>query len=423
VTEAIGRPPGLLPLLGTEAFERLAYFGMQALLALYLADLLSTPGGIEAIWLLPEIAARTGLKGPALAGVLLGINAALLQGGPLAGALLSDRHLGRDRALWLGGGALAAGHLLLALPTLLLPALAALIIGTGLFKGAFIARVNDLYASDDPHRDEGFRLLFIAISAGGLLAPVVIGTVGQRLGWHWGFALAGLCMAAAMLFYSRARRVLPAEHPAVVINAAGWRALSRPLLLALPTSLTIVTNFQLFNAYLPWAQAHANLAVAGRAFPASWLITVEAAAGIVALAASNWFWRRWQRHRLLPAAPIQMAAGSVLIAAAPLVLALAAAAQHAGGRIPLAWLLGFHMVHTLGGAQVMPLLMGESALRAPPGLVATGITASNALLFIGALLAGWLASMLPSLGAPLFWTVHAGLAAIGAILFLLLFRD
>jgi POT family proton-dependent oligopeptide transporter len=422
VTEAIGRPPGLLPLLGTEALERLAYFGMQALLALYLADLLSTPGGTDPIWLLPEIAIRTGLHGPALAGALLGINAALLQGAPLAGALLSDRYLGRDRALWLGGTALAAGHLLLALPPLLLPALAALIVGTGLFKGAFIARVNDLYASDDPHRDEGFRLLFIAISAGGLLAPVVIGTVGQRLGWHWGFALAGLCMAAAMLFYSRARRALPTERPAVVINAAGWRALSRPLLLALPTSLTIVTNFQLFNAYLPWAQAHADLAVAGRALPASWLIAVEAAAGIVALAASNWFWRRWQRHRVLPAAPIQMAAGSVLIAVAPLVLALAAA-HYAGGRIPLAWLLGFHMVHTLGGAQVLPLLMGESALRAPPGLVATGITASNALLLAGALLAGWLASMLPSLGAPLFWAVHAGLAAMGAILFLLLFRD
>jgi POT family proton-dependent oligopeptide transporter len=422
VIDRAGRPPGLLPLLGTEALERLAYFGMQALLALYLADLLSTPGGIEPIWLLPEIAARTGLKGPALAGALLGVNAALLQGAPLAGALLSDRYLGRDRALWLGGIALAAGHLLLSLPPLLLPALAALIIGTGLFKGAFIARVNDLYASDDPHRDEGFRLLFIAISAGGLLAPVVIGTVGQRLGWHWGFTLAGLCMAAAMLLYSRARRVLPAEHPAVVINAAGWRALSRPLLLALPTSLTIVTNFQLFNAYLPWAQAHANLAVAGRAFPASWLITVEATAGIIALAASNWFWRRWQRHRPLPAAPIQMAAGSVLIAAAPLILALAAA-HYAGGIIPLAWLLGFHMVHTLGGAQVLPLLMGESALRAPPGLVATGITASNALLLVGPLLAGGLASMLPGLGAPLFWVLHAGLAASGAILFLLLFRD
>jgi hypothetical protein len=81
------------------------------------------------------------------------------------------------------------------------------------------------------------------------------------------------------------------------------------------------------------------------------------------------------------------------------------------------------MVHTLGGAQVMPLLMGESALRAPLGLVATGITASNALLLIGALLAGVLASALPDLGAPLFWALHAGLAAIGAFLFLLLFRD
>ncbi|OYW14744.1 MAG: hypothetical protein B7Y82_03715 [Sphingomonadales bacterium 32-65-25] len=421
MTGHIGLPRGLLPLLGTEALERLAYFGMQALLALYLADRLSTADGLHGIWLLPELASTTGLAGASLAGLLLGVNAALLQGGPLAGALLSDRHIGRDRALWLGGSALAAGHLLLAVPALLLPALTALIIGTSLFKGAIIARVDDLYPVGDPYREEGFRLLFIAISAGGLLAPVAIGSAGERLGWHWGFGLAGFSMLGSLLLYRMARRTLPAERPVPAMPAGAWAALAHPLLLALPTALTVVTNFQLFNAYLPWAQAHADLAIAGKTVPASWLIMVEAVAGVIALAASNWFWRRWQKTRPLPAAPVQMAAGSVLIAAAPLLLALAAI-LHAGSPIPLTWLLGFHMVHTLGGAQVLPLLMAESAARSPAGLVATGITASNALLLVGALVAGALASALPSLGAPLFWSLHAVLAGLGALLFLLLFR-
>lgn len=87
----------------------------------------------------------------------------------------------------------------------------------------------------------------------------------------------------------------------------------------------------------------------------------------------------------------------------------------------MAWLLGFHLIHTLGGAQVLPLLMAESAARSPAGLVATGITASNALLLVGALLAGALASALPALGAPLFWALHAALAGVGAALFLLQF--
>jgi POT family proton-dependent oligopeptide transporter len=421
MTGRTGLPRGLLPLLGTEALERLAYFGMQALLALYLADTLSTASGLQGIWLLPAVASTTGLAGASLAGLLLGVNAALLQGGPLAGALLSDRHLGRDRALWLGGIALAAGHLLLAVPALLLPALAALIIGTSLFKGAIIARIDDLYPVGDPYREEGFRLMFIAISAGGLLAPVVIGTAGERLGWHWGFGLAGVSMLGSLLLYRRARRALPPERPVPAMPAGAWAALAHPLLLAVPTALTIVTNFQLFNAYLPWAQAHADLAIAGQAVPASWLIMVEAVAGIIALAISNWFWRRWQQARPLPAAPMQMAAGSVLIAAAPLLLALAAT-LHADSPISLAWLLGFHMVHTLGGAQVLPLLTAESAARSPAGLVATGITASNALLLVGALMAGALASALPSLGAPLFWALHAALAGLGAVLFLLLFR-
>jgi POT family proton-dependent oligopeptide transporter len=421
MTNRIGLPRGLLPLLGTEALERLAYFGMQALLALYLADRLSTTAGLHGTWLLPELASATGLAGASLAGLVLGVNAALLQGGPLAGALLSDRHLGRDRALWLGGSALAAGHLLLAVPALLLPALTALIIGTSLFKGAIIARVDDLYPIGDPYREEGFRLLFIAISAGGLLAPVAIGSAGERLGWHWGFGLAGFSMLGSLLLYRTARRTLPTERPVPAMPAGAWAALAHPILLALPTALTVVTNFQLFNAYLPWAQAHADLAIAGKTVPASWLIMVEAVAGVIALAASNWFWRRWQKARPLPAAPVQMAAGSVLIAAAPLLLALAAI-LHADSPIPLAWLLGFHMVHTLGGAQVLPLLMAESAARSPAGLVATGITASNALLLVGALVAGALASALPSLGAPLFWSLHAVLAGLGALMFLLLFR-
>jgi POT family proton-dependent oligopeptide transporter len=409
-------PQGLRALLATETLERLSFYGMQTLLALYLAQQLATPQGRAAVWGLPALAAVSHLDGPVLNAALLGLNAALLQVAPLPGSVLTDRLLGRDRALRLGGGLLLAGHLLLAAPLTLLPGLLAIILGSALFKSAMVARIDSLYPPSDPARDDGFRLLYIAVNVGGLLAPLVIGTVGERLGWHWGFGLAGLLMLAAVITCGRALSRLPVEARIPPLPPQLWRGLARPLLLAVPAALAVTANFQLLNAYLPWAARHADLALGDFRMPVTWLIACDALIGLGALACINWFWRRWRATRAMPPAEVQMAAGATIVALGS--LWLAAMAGQFGDRVPLACLLLFHLLNAVGAALILPLLAAEAARRAPPGFTATAITGANAVLLLAALAAGALASLMPVLGGPSFWAAHAGIAlvAMGVLL-------
>ncbi|WP_156256476.1 POT-type proton-dependent oligopeptide transporter [Sandarakinorhabdus oryzae] len=414
-------PAGLAGLLTTEMLERLSFFGMQTLLALYLAAQLATPAAMAAVWGLPALAASLHLDGPVLAASLLGVNAALLQAAPLVGAVVTDRRLGRDNALRVGAGSLLLGHFLLAAPAMLLPGLAALVIGSGLFKSALAARVDSLYSADDPGRDDGFRLLDIAINIGGLLAPLLIGTVGERLGWHWGFALAGLVMLVAAAAGQRAFGLLPAERPIAPPPPQLWQGLARPLLLAIPAALAVTANFQLLNAYLPWASRHADLKLGATQMPVTWLIAGDALIGLAALAGTNWFWQRWRVRRALPAVEGQMAAGALITSLAALWLATAAALF--GDHVPLAGLLLFHLLNDIGAAQILPLLAAEAARRAPAGFTATAITGANAVLLLGAVSAATLASLLPRIGGPLFWAAHAGVALAAALLFWLMRRS
>jgi POT family proton-dependent oligopeptide transporter len=178
-TEA--HPTGLYALFGAEAWERFSYYGMRALLTLYLVNHLKFPRA-EA---LSVYATYTGL-------VYLT---------PIAGGFFADKILGRRKGVLIGGILMAMGHLAMAFEPLLYMALGLLIVGNGFFKPNISTIVGGLYREDDPRRDGGFTIFYMGINLGAYLAPLVCGNLGEKVGWHYGFSAAAGGMAFGLAVF------------------------------------------------------------------------------------------------------------------------------------------------------------------------------------------------------------------------------
>src|SRR5713226_3320021 len=174
-------PRGLHILFFTEMWERFSYYGMRALLVLYLVNALDYPRARA----LSLYATYTGL-------VYLT---------PILGGYLADKWLGSRRAVLVGGMVMAMGHFAMAVPTLLHLALGLLITGNGFFKPNISTIVGSLYGHNDPRRDSGFTIFYMGINLGAFLSPLVCGTLAEKFGWHYGFAAAGVGMLAGLLVF------------------------------------------------------------------------------------------------------------------------------------------------------------------------------------------------------------------------------
>jgi len=186
-----GHPRGLATLFVTEMWERFSYYGLRPLLVLFMTAAI-TSGGF-------------GFDRPT-ASAIVGIYAASVYLASLPGGWIADRWLGLRRAIWTGGVFIALGHLSIALssifsrPTFFL-GLVLIVIGTGLLKPNISAIVGDLYSADDPRRDAGFSVFYMGINTGALVAPIITGLLGERVGWHWGFGAAGIGMLAGLITF------------------------------------------------------------------------------------------------------------------------------------------------------------------------------------------------------------------------------
>lgn len=214
----LGHPAGLGWLSFCELWERFSYYGMQALLVLYLSNHLFLPQTIGQVAGMDALrAAIEGVTGPRspqqLASVVFGLYAGLVYLTPLFGGLLADRWLGRTRTVVIGATLMAAGHFLMAFEVAFLPALACLLLGVGCFKGNIAAQVGDLYAPGDKRRASAFQIFMLAVQIAVIAAPIVCGTLGEKVGWHWGFGAAGVGMVIGLFVYLAGRRWLPPEAP------------------------------------------------------------------------------------------------------------------------------------------------------------------------------------------------------------------
>ena len=191
-TAFLGHPTGLGWLSASEFWERFSYYGMQALLVLYMTHYLLLPGEVERIWAFAPfrhvVESVYGPLAPAgLASIIFGFYAGLVYVTPLAGGLLADRLIGRTNTVIVGALLMALGHFLMAFEASFLLALLCLLIGVGCFKGNIAVQVGDLYATGDPRRADAFQIYYIGIQVAVIISPLVCGTLGESVGWPWGF--------------------------------------------------------------------------------------------------------------------------------------------------------------------------------------------------------------------------------------------
>lgn len=207
----LGHPPGLFLLFMVEMWERFSYYGMRALLVLYLT---SPVTGMRKI---PDGKAAGFNPGPGWsdesAGTLYGWYTGLAYLLPVLGGIIADKMIGTHRSMIVGGLLIMLGHIALAVSgmgswagtdlamTIFIFGLATIVIGTGHFKPSVSVMVGQLYAPNDPRRDGAFSIFYMGINLGAFLCAFVCGTLGEKVGWHWGFGSAAVGMGLGLVFY------------------------------------------------------------------------------------------------------------------------------------------------------------------------------------------------------------------------------
>ncbi len=196
--EAFGHPKGLYMLFFAEMWERFSYYGMRALLIFYLTQ----------HWLFND----------AKSNLIYGAYTSLVYITPVLGGYLADRYLGQRKAVLFGGILLALGHATMAVegvggqndPTINVFwfALALIIVGSGFLKANISVMVGQLYRLTDMRRDAAYTIFYMGINVGAALGTILVGYLGQRIGWNWGFGLAGIGMVAGLIVFVLGKKVL-----------------------------------------------------------------------------------------------------------------------------------------------------------------------------------------------------------------------
>jgi proton-dependent oligopeptide transporter, POT family len=431
-TAFFGHPKGLGFLAFTEAWERFSFYGMQTLLVLYMVNRLLLPGHIEHVAGFAAFrhvieSAYGPLSTQALASAIFGIYGGAVYLTPILGGLLADRVLGRRKTIVTGALLMATGHFLMAFDQPFLGALLCLVLGNGCFKGNIASQVGALYKGDDHRAADAFQIFYLGINGGVILAPLVCGTLGETLGWHWGFAAAGIGMLLGLTIYLAGGRWLPPE------TRNGRGAAARPklkpgegkvvavLILLLPVfAIGMVGNQEIFNAYLVWVQRNAQLTAFGHTLPITWLITVDTIASVSCIAGSVVFWQMWAKRWREPDELTKIILGSAISVTGFLTLAGAAVWQaQTGQKIGIGWLVTFHILNSIGFANILPVSLALYSRAAPAALGATIIGIYYLHLFAANMMVGWVGGLLDRMPAVQFWLLHAGLAGGAAVVFLL----
>jgi proton-dependent oligopeptide transporter, POT family len=429
-TAFLGHPKGLGYLAFVEGCERFSYYSMQTLLVLYMVKYLLLPENIGGVAGLDWLRANyyTGLEGQPLASAIFGDYTALVYLTPILGGIIADRWLGRRATLIAGGLVMALGHFLMAFEGSFLFALMALVVGVGLFKGNIASQVGELYSPADLRRAMAFQIFYIAINVSVIAAPLVAGTLGEKVSWHWGFGAAGVVMVIGLIAYIAAGPWLPADNrPAkrdkvrrARMEGNDWLRFAAVVVLVPILAVSLLTNQEIFNAYLVWADEQFQLTFFGQTLPTSWMITIDAAFSFSMLVGVAAFWK-WYGARpntgwREPDELGKMIIGSLFSVAGGLCLVMAAATQ-GGGKIGLFWPVMFHLLNSIGFAHILPVALALFSRLAPRSMAATVIGIHYLAFFAANKIVGEVGGWYSSMETTSFWLLHVGAAATGLVAF------
>ena len=432
-TAFLGHPAGLGWLAFCEFWERFSYYGMQGLLGLYLTKYLFLPEhitqvmGIDAGRRVVEF-----ITGPMSAfqfgSLVVGLYGGIVYLMPIFGGVIADRWLGRTRAIVLGASLMALGHFLMAFEAGFLIAIACLLVGVGLFKGNIAAQVGALYRPGDKRNASAFQIFLLAVQIAVIVSPLVCGSLGEKVAWHWGFDAAGVGMLIGLITYLAGRKWLPPEperktarekleQPA--LTRAEWGRLALLVGIIPILMLTILGNQQISTGFPLWSDKHMDLVMFGWRIPTTWLQVVDAVVSLVTMLMSIAFWKWWSKSHREPDELIKMAIGTLIAAGGPGLMAIAGGiVDSTHQRVGFGWTLAYTIANDIGFANILPVGLALYSRVAPKQIVGLVIGIYYLHLSIGNTYVGWLAGLMEKMPSAQFWGLHAVLVAIGGGLLL-----
>jgi POT family proton-dependent oligopeptide transporter len=430
----LGHPRGLAYLAFTELWERFSYYGMTALLALYMGKQLLLPGHAEHVLGLGALRQLFEFRGPmadqAFASLIYGWYGGLVYFTPILGGWVADRLLGAKRTVVIGALLMSGGHFAMSFDASFLIALGLLIVGSGFLKGNISAQVGALYPAEaESLRERGFTIFSTGINIGSVIGPLACGGVAAIYGWHAGFALAAGLMLLALVIYLAGQRHLPGNQPKrgdrAALPALTDAERKRTAALFLLIALSIIPHLaysMIWNVGIVWVDEQVSLATPLGAVPASWFNAVDSFASIVAAAPLVALWSWQARRGTEPGSVAKIAIGCAIIGASALLFVLGHMVAGEGGKVSVLWALAGYFGMGVAFMYYWPITLAVVSKAAPAKINSTMMGVAFLALFVGSVAMGWVGSFYQGMSHVAFWTLDAAIAFAGAVIAWLLRR-
>ncbi|MFL6689875.1 MAG: peptide MFS transporter [Alphaproteobacteria bacterium] len=456
--QLFGHPRGLSFLFATEMWERFAYYGMRAILVLYLVNFLLLPGHAENVagyfpikhafeWLggafsyIGMVIWHVIARGPSpifaisplqiqpFSSLIYGTYTAFVYLTPFFGGIIADRWLGQRYSVIVGGVLMAIAEFILMVPSLFFIGLFLLILGNGFFKPNISTQVGNLYREGDSRIDRAYSLFYVGINVGAFLSPIICGSLlGEVVGYQWGFFAAGVGMILGLLVYLNALRTLPPDRIARLkaktaekkrLTKSDWKAVFALVLLCIPVTFFWATYEQQGNTMNLWAQGFTDR----RLIPGllNWEIPVtlfqsfNPAMIVLFTPLVVWFWGRQSKKGTEPTTVTKMALGLFMLAVSYAIMAVAAHLTPAGHTTSWLWLFAFYAVITMGELYLSPIGLALVARVAPPQILSAMMGLWFITSFTGNLLQGVIGSFFTQMDKTQFFLLCAGIGAAAGV--------
>ena len=424
--QIFGHPAGLYVLFFTEMWERFSYYGMRAILVLYLVAE-STPDSIN-----PGLNWETGA---ALS--LYGTYTMLVYVASIPGGWIADNILGQKKSVLYGGILLVLGHSILAVEEMwaFYTGLGLIIAGVGMLKPNISSMVGGLYSQGDVRRDDGFIIFYIGINVGAFLSSLIVGYVGETYGWHYGFGLAGIGMTLGLLQYLYGQKYLSQVGDFIGDNKSdeGKDVLKKPLtsiekdrLVVLFLSFILVIVFWgafeqaggLMNIY---ASEKTDRLFMGWLVPASWFQSLNAMFIIFLGTTVAGYWAKRKLKNQLSSSLFKMIIGLIIMGTGFFFMSAAATQYESQGSSAMYWLVLAYLFHTIGELCISPVALSFITKLAPLKYASLTMGVYFAMTGFGNKLAGMLGEASQSMGE---FTIFTGIALFCVVFgcLVLLFR-
>jgi proton-dependent oligopeptide transporter, POT family len=424
-----GEPRAIGYLAFTEVWERFSFYGMAALLVLYMTHSLLLPGHVE------HIAGFAGFRralesvfGPmsnlALASQIYGLYTGFVYFTPVFGGWIADRWIGQRGAVVLGAVLMSAGQISMAFDESFLLALLLLVVGSGLLKGNISTQVGSFYADDDSAgRTRGYSIFSMGINVGAVAGPLLCALLAQLYGWHAGFGLAGALMLVGLVTYligyrtlSTSRRATPRPVVAHALTRSEWRIVGALAIVTLITVFQSVSYYQNTDLGLVWIEKYVDLGLLGFFHvPASWFGgSIDSLASVVFVPVLIAIWRYQDARGGEPGEVAKIATGAAMACCANLLLVAASTLGH--GRVSVLVPIVYDVLLGVAFLYYWPPLLALVSRAAPPSVRATLMGAAFLSLFLANITLGWIGGFYEHMTPARFWALHAAIAGAGAVL-------